>query len=92
VGACEARGATIVAELVGYGARPTRINHGAGARGSGAQQAMRLAMQSRIRPEESATSTRTGTSTPHGDAAETAAVKAVFGDHARKLIFGSTKS
>jgi 3-oxoacyl-[acyl-carrier-protein] synthase II len=33
-----------------------------------------------------------GTSTPHGDAAETAAVKAVFGDQARKLIFGSTKS
>jgi len=33
-----------------------------------------------------------GTSTPHGDAAETAAVKAVFGDQARKLVFGSTKS
>jgi 3-oxoacyl-[acyl-carrier-protein] synthase II len=33
-----------------------------------------------------------GTSTPQGDIAETQAVKAVFGDHARKLIFGSTKS
>jgi 3-oxoacyl-[acyl-carrier-protein] synthase II len=33
-----------------------------------------------------------GTSTPHGDAAETAAVKTVFGAQARKLIFGSTKS
>ena len=31
-------------------------------------------------------------STPHGDVAETQAVKAVFGDHARQLIFGSSKS
>ena len=33
-----------------------------------------------------------GTSTPQGDIAETEAVKAVFGEHARKLVFGSTKS
>src|SRR5262249_18177548 len=33
-----------------------------------------------------------GTSTPHGDGAETAAVKSVFGEQARKLVFGSTKS
>src|SRR3989442_1461402 len=33
-----------------------------------------------------------GASTPHGDSAETAAVKTVFGPHARTLIFGSTKS
>jgi 3-oxoacyl-(acyl-carrier-protein) synthase len=33
-----------------------------------------------------------GTSTELGDIAETQAVKAVFGDHARKLIFNSTKS
>jgi 3-oxoacyl-[acyl-carrier-protein] synthase II len=33
-----------------------------------------------------------GTSTPYGDAAETAAVKAVFADQARRLVFGSTKS
>jgi 3-oxoacyl-[acyl-carrier-protein] synthase II len=33
-----------------------------------------------------------GTSTPHGDVAEVKAVKEVFGDHAKKLIMGSTKS
>ena len=33
-----------------------------------------------------------GTSTEQGDIAETEAVKAVFGEQARKLIFGSTKS
>jgi 3-oxoacyl-[acyl-carrier-protein] synthase II len=33
-----------------------------------------------------------GTATPHGDIAETAAVKDVFGDHARRLVVGSTKS
>jgi 3-oxoacyl-[acyl-carrier-protein] synthase II len=34
-----------------------------------------------------------GTSTPHGDVAETRAVKAVFGDdQARRLVMGSTKS
>ena len=54
---------------------------------------MRLAMQSGgIRPEEVGYINAHGTSTPHGDAAETAAVKAVFGEQARKLIFGSTKS
>ena len=33
-----------------------------------------------------------GTSTSQGDIAETEAVKAVFGEHARQLVFGSTKS
>src|SRR5258708_26055699 len=33
-----------------------------------------------------------GRSTPYADAAETAAVKAVFGPQAKQLIFGSTKS
>jgi 3-oxoacyl-[acyl-carrier-protein] synthase II len=88
------RGAKIVAELVGYGATADAHHITAPAPdGSGAQEAMRLAMQSGgIRPEEVGYINAHGTSTPHGDAAETAAVKAVFGDQARKLIFGSTKS
>jgi 3-oxoacyl-[acyl-carrier-protein] synthase II len=54
---------------------------------------MRLAMKDGgIRPEQVGYINAHGTSTPYGDAAETAAVKAVFGDQARKLVFGSTKS
>jgi len=89
-----ARGAKIIAELVGYGATADAYHITAPAPdGSGAQEAMRLAMQSaNIRPEDVGYINAHGTSTPHGDAAETAAVKAVFGEHARKLIFGSTKS
>src|SRR2546423_14864172 len=61
--------------------------------GAGAQDAMRLAMKDGgIRPEQVGYVNAHGTSTPYGDAAETAAVKAVFGPHAKKLVFGSTKS
>ncbi|MGH7607237.1 MAG: beta-ketoacyl-ACP synthase II [Gemmatimonadales bacterium] len=88
------RGATIVAELVGYGATADAYHITAPAPdGSGAQEAMRLALAGAgVTPTDVGYINAHGTSTPHGDAAETAAVKAVFGDHARKLIFGSTKS
>src|SRR5437588_11875919 len=90
----KSRGAKIVAEIVGYGATADAHHITAPAPdGSGAQEAMRLAMQSGgIRPEEGGYINAHGTSTPHGDAAETAAVKAVLGERARKLIFGPTKS
>jgi len=90
----KARGARIYAELVGYGATADAHHITAPAPdGSGAQEAMRLAMKDGgIRPEEVGYINAHGTSTPYGDAAETAAVKSVFGDQARKLIFGSTKS
>ena len=88
------RGAKIYAEVVGYGMTADAYHITAPAPdGSGAQEAMRLAMKSGgIRPEEVGYINAHGTSTPHGDAAETAAVKAVFRDQARRLIFGSTKS
>jgi 3-oxoacyl-[acyl-carrier-protein] synthase II len=88
------RGARIYAELVGYGATADAHHITAPAPdGSGAQQAMRLAMKDGgIRPTDVGYVNAHGTSTPYGDAAETAAVKAVFGDQARKLVFGSTKS
>ena len=90
----KARGARIYAELVGYGATADAHHITAPAPdGSGAQEAMRLAMNDGgIRLEEVGYINAHGTSTPHGDAAETAAVKSVFGDQARKLVFGSTKS
>jgi 3-oxoacyl-[acyl-carrier-protein] synthase II len=90
----KARGAKIYAEAVGYGATADAHHITAPAPdGSGAQEAMRLAMaEGGIRHEQVGYINAHGTSTPHGDAAETAAVKAVFGDGARKLVFGSTKS
>ncbi len=88
------RGAKIYAEVAGYGMSADAYHITAPAPdGSGAQEAMRLAMRDGgIRPEQVGYINAHGTSTPHGDASETAAVKAVFGAQARKLIFGSTKS
>ncbi len=88
------RGAKIYAEVAGCGMTADAYHITAPAPdGSGAQEAMRLAMRDGgIRPEDVGYINAHGTSTPHGDSAETAAVKAVFGPHARKLIFASTKS
>jgi 3-oxoacyl-[acyl-carrier-protein] synthase II len=88
------RGAKIYAEMVGYGMTADAYHITAPAPdGEGAQRAMLLAMEDGgIRPEQVGYINAHGTSTPHGDSAETAAVKAVFREEARKLIFGSTKS
>jgi len=88
------RGAKIYAEIVGQGQTADAYHITAPAPdGSGAQEAMRLAMKDAgIRLDEVGYINAHGTSTPHGDAAETAAVKAVFGEQARRLVFGSTKS
>jgi 3-oxoacyl-[acyl-carrier-protein] synthase II len=88
------RGAKIYAEMVGYGMTADAHHITAPSPdGDGARRAMRLAMEDGgIRPEQIGYINAHGTSTPHGDSAETAAVKSVFGDQARKLIFGSTKS
>jgi 3-oxoacyl-[acyl-carrier-protein] synthase II len=88
------RGAKVYAEMVGYGMTSDAYHITAPSPdGDGAQRAMRLAMEDGgIRPEQVGYINAHGTSTPHGDGAETAAVKAVFGAQAKKLIFGSTKS
>src|SRR5438128_834461 len=88
------RGAKIYAEVAGYGMTADAYHITAPAPdGSGAQDAMRLALRDAGgRLEQVGYINAHGTSTPHGDSAETAAVKTVFGPHARKLIFGSTKS
>ena len=88
------RGAKIYAELAGFGMTADAHHITApAADGAGAQGAMRLCLaDGGVQPEEVRYINAHGTSTPAGDAAETAAVKAVFGPHARRLVFGSTKS
>jgi 3-oxoacyl-[acyl-carrier-protein] synthase II len=90
----ERRGATILGEVLGYGMSDDayHITQPPPA-GAGAQQAMRECLaDGNIDPKDVQYINAHGTSTPQGDVAETQAVKAVFGEFARKLVFGSTKS
>ncbi len=88
------RGAPILAELVGYGATGDAYHITAPEpTGSGAQQAMVAALKDAdAAPEDVDYINAHGTSTPHNDVMETAAIKAVFGSHARRLVVSSTKS
>ncbi|HXQ28051.1 MAG TPA: beta-ketoacyl-ACP synthase II [Gemmatimonadales bacterium] len=88
------RGAQVYAEIVGFGMTADAHHITAPAPdGAGAREAMRLALaDAGLKPEQVDYINAHGTSTPAGDAAETAAVKGVFGEQARKLIFASTKS
>lgn len=90
----EKRGATILAEVVGYGLSGDAFHISAPApNGEGAQRAMRMALEmGGIEPSRVGYINAHGTSTPLGDIAETQAVKGVFGAHAKSLVFGSTKS
>jgi 3-oxoacyl-[acyl-carrier-protein] synthase II len=88
------RGAKIYAELLGCGS--TADAHHITSPpddGRGAAMAMRLALQdAHLNPEDIQYINAHGTSTPVGDAAETQAIKTVFGGHARRLAVSSTKS
>lgn len=89
-----ARGATILGEVLGYG-MSADANHitAPAPDGDGARRAMLACLAGgAIAPETVGYINAHGTSTPLGDIAETTAVKAVFGAHAKRLIFGSTKS
>jgi len=89
-----ARGATIRAELVGYGATDDAYHIAApDENGTGAIACMSLALaEAGLAPEQVDYINAHGTSTPLNDITETRAIKAVFGDHARRVPISSTKS
>ena len=84
----KARGATIIAELVGYGATSDGYDMVAPS-GEGAKRCMKIAISSVNGPIDYINAH--GTSTPVGDIKELGAIKEVFGDSSIPLI-GSTKS
>jgi 3-oxoacyl-[acyl-carrier-protein] synthase II len=89
-----ARGAEILAELVGYGATGDAYHiTSPPPEHLGAQKAMRLALEDAgAEPGEVDYINAHGTSTPVNDEHETTAIKAVLGERAREIVVGSTKS
>ncbi|MBM3143416.1 MAG: beta-ketoacyl-ACP synthase II [Chloroflexi bacterium] len=90
----QARGARILAEVSGYGSTNDAYHISAPAEnGAGAALCMQAALESAgLHGDEIAYINAHGTSTPLNDRSETAAVKAVFGEHAYRLAISSTKS
>ncbi len=89
-----ARGATIYAEVLGYGASNDAHHMAQPDPDSvGVAEMMRSALErAGVERERVGYINAHGTSTPLGDLAETKAIKQVFGDHAYRLAVSSTKS
>ncbi|WP_313512904.1 beta-ketoacyl-ACP synthase II [Pseudomonas sp.] len=90
----KARGATIYAELVGFGMSGDAYHMTSPPDdGAGAARCIRNALRdASLNPEQVQYINAHGTSTPAGDLAEAMAIKNVFGDHAYALSVSSTKS
>jgi 3-oxoacyl-[acyl-carrier-protein] synthase II len=88
------RGATILAEMVGYGMSGDAFHLTAPSEdGDGAFRVMRNALRdAKLEPQQIDYINAHGTSTEVGDRIETLAIRRCFGDHAYKLAVSSTKS
>ncbi len=89
-----ARGARIYCEIAGFGMGADAYHMTAPCEdGAGAARCMRNALRDAgIAPDAVDYINAHGTSTPLGDKAETVAVKAALGDHAKRVVMSSTKS
>jgi len=90
----KARGAPILAEIIGYGATADAHHVTAPAEGGeGIVRAMRMALDdATLAPSDVVYVNAHGTSTQANDSAETAAIKTVFGPRAYSVAVSSTKS
>lgn len=90
----QARGASIIAELSGFGMSADAHHMTSPAdNGAGAAASMRMALtDSELAPQDIGYINAHGTSTPQGDIAETDAIKTIFGPHAKAVAVSSTKS
>ena len=88
----KARGAKVYAELIGYGMSADAYHMTAPNMDGPRRSVVNALKNAGVNTDQVQFVNAHGTSTPLGDANETNAIKAAFGDHAYKLVINSTKS